>query len=228
MTATTSRDVHDVATPNVRASLPQARRPSGHVSRRQGMLWSLGVLLVVVGALGAVALVRAGDQRDQVLVMANSVPAGAELTADDITVAEVASDDLVLVGASDMPLVVGSYTKTRILAGQPVALEVLQPDPLVTPGQVVIAVPVTPVQLPAGVREQSVIELVVTASQIAGSTSDTFIARGVVVEFPSFTDDSNTVSALSVEVAPADAARVVAAGRDVSVVLIDPGRAEGE
>ncbi len=228
MTATTSRDVHDVAPPNQRGSVPQPRRPSGHVSRRQGMLWSLGVLLVVVGGLGAVALVRAGDQRDQVLVMANSVPAGAQLTADDVTVAEVASDDLALVAESDMALVVGSYTKTRILAGQPVALELLQPDPLVTAGQVVVAIPVTPVQLPAGVREQSVIELVVPGSQIAGSTSDTFIARGVVVEFPAFTDGSNTVSALSVELAPADAAPVVAAGRDVSVVLIDPGTAQGE
>ena len=50
------------------------------------------------------------------------------------------------------------------------------------------------------------------------------VARGVVTEYPDFGADpgSNTVAALSVEVDPADANAIVAAGRNIGIVLIDP------
>lgn len=203
----------------------KARRPSSHVSRRQGMLWAVGLLLVLGGALASLALVRAGDQRTEVLVMARDVPAGQQIMVEDLTVAEVASDDLALLPATQQDLIVGSYTRVRILAGQPISPSLVQSEPLITDGTVVIAIPVSSIDIPAGTREQSVVDLVVTDVASGGGAVDAevFIARAVVVEFPAFADSGGRDNAaLSVEVAPEDAPTLVAGLDDISIVLVDP------
>ena len=205
--------------------MSKARRPSSQVSRRQGLLFALGILLVVGGGLASLALVRAGDQRIEVLVMARDVPAGQQIAADDLTVAEVASDDLALLPATQQALIVGSYTRVRLLAGQPVSASLVQPEPLITDGTVVIAIPVSSIDIPAGTREQSVVDLVVTDSAAAGGAVDAeaFVARAVVVEFPAFADTGRDTAALSVEVDPFDAPTLVASLDDIAIVLVDPG-----
>ncbi len=214
----------DPAVANVR-QVNKARRPSSQVSRRQGMLWALGLFLVIGGALASLALVRAGDQRTEVLVMARDVPAGQQIAVEDLTIAEVASDDLALLPATQQDLIVGSYTRVRILAGQPISPSLVQSAPLITNGTVVIAIPVSSIDLPAGTREQSVVDLVVTDVTAGGGAvdADLFIARAVVVEFPAFADGGGRDSAaLSVEVAPEDAPTLVAGLDDISIVLVDP------
>jgi hypothetical protein len=164
------------------------------------------------------------------LIAARDLPAGAEITADDVRVAEVASDDLALVDDTQISLIVGNFTKVRVLAGQPFSLDVVQPSPLISAGKVVVAVPVTPVQLPARLREQSLIELIVIAPVSGGATgTNTFRTTGVVVEYPAFGPDAsaNTQGALSVEIDPAAAGPITAAGRNIAVVLIDPNGADG-
>lgn len=202
------------------------RRAGTSVTRRQATLWATGLLLVIGGALASVALVRAGDERDRVLIAATDLPAGARVTDGDVRVAEVAADGLDLLAEAEQPIVVGSYTKVRVLAGQPFTSGVLQSEPLVTPGKVVVAIPVTPVQLPANLREQSLVDLIPTLESPTGGAA-TMAAphvRAVVIEYPAFGADAaaNTVAALSVEVDPADADVIVAAGRDVAIVLVDP------
>ena len=188
------------ATTGTTTGTPSPRKgPS--VSRRNATLWALGVLFVVTGALGAVALVRAGDERQGVLIAATDLPAGAQITDADLRVAEVSSDDLSLIGANQRGALVGTYTKVRILAGQPFAAGLTQPQPLVTSGKVVVAIPVSPVQLPAQLREQSHVEVVVLsapgATPAATPTGPT-VARGIVTQYPDFGTDpsSNTVAAL--------------------------------
>jgi len=206
--------------------LPTARRAPS-VSRRNASLWAVGLLLVILGALGAVALVRAGDERQAVLVAADDLPAGSPITDADVRVAEVSTDDLELVLASERTALVGSYARVRILAGQPFASGLVQTTPIVTAGRVVVAIPVSPVQLPAQLREQSIIDIVVLGATPTddGSVAATpVVARGVVTEYPDFGADasSNTVAALSVEVDPSDANAIVAAGRNIGIVLRDP------
>ncbi|MFK7919042.1 MAG: SAF domain-containing protein [Ilumatobacter sp.] len=204
--------------------ISKARRPSSQVSRRQGMLFALGLLLVVGGGLASLALVRAGDQRVEVLVMARDLPAGQQIAPDDLTVAEVASDDLAMLPATQRALVVGSYARVRLLAGQPIAPSLVQSEPLITDGTVVIAIPVSSIDLPAGTREQSVVDLVVTDRATSGGAVDAeaFIARAVVVEFPAFADTGRDTAALSVEVDPLDAPTLVASLDDIAIVLVDP------
>lgn len=214
----------DPAVANVR-QVSKARRPSSQISRRQGMLWAFGLLLVFGGALASLALVRAGDQRTEVLVMARDVPAGQQIAVEDLTIAEVASDDLALIPATQQDLIVGFYTRVRILAGQPISPSLVQAEPLITNGTVVIAIPVSSIDLPAGTREQSVVDLVVTDIAAGGGAvdADLFIARAVVVEFPAFADSGGRDNAaLSVEVAPEDAPTLVAGLDDISIVLVDP------
>jgi hypothetical protein len=207
-----------------------APRHGPNVSRRNATLWATGVLLVIVGSLGAIALVRAGDESQAVLVAAGDLPAGARISDADLRTVEVATEDLALVPAAERGLLVGSYTKVRILAGQPFAADLVQADPVVTAGKVVVAIPVSPVQLPAQLREQSRVELVLlgagASTAAGGEATPTVVADGVVTEYPDFGDDtgSNTVAALSVEVDPADASAIVAAGRNIGIVLLDPMR----
>ena len=217
----------------VSTSAPPSPRKGPSVSRRNATLWAVGLLLVILGSLGAVALVRAGDQRQAVLVAATDLPAGARIGDSDVRQVEVSTDDLSVVPADSRQLVVGSYTKVRILAGQPLASGLVQPDPLVTAGKVVVAIPVSPVQLPAQLREQSVVGLVVlnAASTDGGAAVGAAPAamRGVVTEFPDFGDNpgSNSVAAMSVEVDPSAAAALVAAGRNIGIVLLEPAGAGG-
>jgi hypothetical protein len=220
----------DTIAPARPATPATARRASSTVSRRQIILWSVGLLAVLGGALGSVAFARTAAQRDQVLIAARDLPAGAEITVDDVRVAEVASDDLALVDDTQISLIVGNFTKVRVLAGQPFSLDVVQPDPLIGAGKVVVAVPVTPVQLPARLREQSPIELIVITPVSGGAAgTDTFRTTGVVVEYPAFGPDAgaNTQGALSVEIDPSAAGPITAAGRNIAVVLIDPNGADG-
>lgn len=201
------------------------RRPTSQVSRRQGLLWALGLLLIIGGGLTSLGLVRAGDQRTEILVMARDVPAGQQITGEDLTIAEVASDDIALLPANQEALIVGSYTRVRVLAGQPVSQSLVQPEPLITDGTVVIAIPVSSIAIPAGTREQSVVDLVVTDIASGGGVADAevFIARAVVVEFPAFADSGGRdLAALSVEVSPADAPTLVAGLNDISIILVDP------
>lgn len=213
--------------PRISRPSPPGTRGGPSVSRRNATLWAVGLLLVILGALSAVALVRAGDERQAVLVAADDLPAGTQITDADLRVVEISTDDLELVPASDRSVLVGSYARVRILAGQPFARGLLQPTPIVTAGRVVVAIPVSPVQLPAQLREQSIVELVVlgvTTSNDGSVAAPPTVARGVVTQYPDFGADpsSNTVAALSVEVDPADATAIVAAGRNIGIVLIDP------
>ena len=101
----------------------------------------------------------------------------------------------------------------------------MQSEPLITAGTVVIAIPVSSTDIPAGTREQSVVDLIVTDVASGGGAVDAevFIARAVVVQFPAFADSGGRDNAaLSVEVAPEDAPTLVAGLDDISIVLVDP------
>ena len=205
------------------AALP-LRRPPAWAARRSVVLWCAGALLVVLGALGAVGMSRAGDRRTRVLVVSHDVPAGAVLTDTDVVVASVAGDGiLVTLPEGQRSLVVGQYLRVRLLGGQLLSPGFVQSTPLVSPGRVVVAIPVTAVQLPWGVHEQSRVQLVVTPpGALGGAAVPETTVEGVVVRYPEFGRDGSSTGALSVEVEPAAAPSLVMAGRNVAVVLVDP------
>jgi hypothetical protein len=122
--------------------------PAGGRQRR----WSLALVAVLVtvgSALAFVVLWLNAGGREPVLALSNDVPAGREITADDLTVVRVASDAQVALVAS---------SQRDDVIGRPAAIDMLE-GTLLTPGAVgsasgldtgtaVIAIPVPSVEIP--------------------------------------------------------------------------------
>jgi len=172
-------------------------------------------------AVGVVLLVFASaDKRVAVLQVVRDLPAGTQLSADDVRSVDVSTDpSLAVIRTSDLAGVVGEYTKVRIVSGGLLATGLLQSQPLVTAGSAVVAVTVPSGQLPAGIRERSQVEVVVPSTHDAPAVAPV-TAR--VVGLPAAPDSVTGQMSLSLEVSAADAVTVANAAT-VRVVLIDPG-----
>jgi hypothetical protein len=184
-------------------------------ARRRNRI-ALGVLLAAV-AIGGNVLVYSGLRHaDPVVQVTRDVPAGTQLTVDMLRIVDVDADPTVnLVAGDRLDQLVGSYARVRLVSGSLVTDEALQPSPLVTAGNAVVAIQVDEGALPIGVRERVPVVLV-----IPGESEPTSI-DGRVVGLPTDTKSALGVQSLSVEVASADAARIAAAD-DVRVVLVEP------
>ncbi|HZX55663.1 MAG TPA: SAF domain-containing protein, partial [Ilumatobacteraceae bacterium] len=163
------------------------------------------------------------DKRVAVLQVVRDLPAGTQLTSDDMRSVDVSTDpSLAVVRALDLPAVVGQYTKVRIVSGGLLATGLLQSRPLVAPGSAVVAVTVPAGEVPAGIRERSQVQVVMPTS---GNTHDVAPAApvtGRVVALPAAPDSVTGQMSLSLEVSAVDAVTVANAAA-VRVVLIDPG-----
>jgi hypothetical protein len=178
--------------------------------------------LLSIAAVGAMLTVFATtDKRTPVLQVVRDVPAGSQLSADDLRVIEVSVDSsLAVVPSSQLSLVVGQYAKVRVVAGSLLASPMLQSAPLVGPGAAIVAISVPEGELPVGLRERSRVQLVFPQASVAEVPPAP--VEGRVVGLPAAADSVTGGSSLSIEVAVADAATLAAATR-VRVVLLDPG-----
>ena len=172
-------------------------------------------------AVGVVLLVFASaDKRVAVLQVVRDLPAGTQLTADDVRSIDVSADpSLAVVHAVDLPTIVGQYAKVRIVGGGLLSTGLLQARPLVGPGAAVVAVTLPAGEVPAGLRERSQVEVVMPAT---GDTLPLAPVTGRVVGLPAAPDSVTGQMSLSLEVSSADAVTVANAAA-VRVVLIDPG-----
>lgn len=188
---------------------------------RRRMRIALGVALVAVAIGGNVLVYSSLDDRIAVLQVVRDVPAGAQLTADDLRSVEVDVDATVrVVDAADLPTVVGQYAKVRLVSGSLVVTEALQGAPLVAPGAAVVAVQVPEGSLPAGLRERSAVRLVLPSDADAGAAP--VVVEGRVVGLPTSPATATGTLSVSIEV-PVDDATLVVASDDVGVVLLEPG-----
>lgn len=192
-------------------------RPPG---RRRARL-AVGLLLAALAVVANLLVYSNVSQRRPVLQVVRDVPAGSLIGPDDIREVEVAADPTVRVlDAEQRQMVVGSYARVRLVSGSLVVAEALQTGPLVAPGAAVIAVQVPDGALPVGVRERSRVRLVVPPPRNDDEAGPVEV-DGWVVGLPSSPQSVTGRLSLSVEVAEADATRVVT-GDDVRVVLLDP------
>jgi len=160
------------------------------------------------------------DKRVAVLQVVRDLPAGTQLTADDVRSIDVSADpSLAVVYAVDLPTVVGQYAKVRIAGGGLLSSGLLQARPLVAPGAAVVAVTLPAGEVPAGLRERSQVEVVMPTT---GDTLPLPPVTGRVVGLPAAPDSVTGQMSLSLEVSSADAVTVANAAA-VRVVLIDPG-----
>jgi hypothetical protein len=180
------------------------------------------VALIAV-AIGANVLVYSSlDDREPVLQLVRDVPAGQQLTGDDVRPIDVDADDtLRAIPAGALSTIVGQYAKVRLVAGSLVVTEALQGAPLVSSGAAVVAIQVPDGALPIGLRERSPVELVVPVAGDGSTAAAPTIVSGRVVGLPTAPATATGTLSLSVEV-PAQQAAAVVASDDVRVVLVQP------
>ena len=124
-------------------ALPPPRR------RRRPALLALALAMVVLGALGAAYLATSLGQTSPVIAMARQVPWGQTITAADLVEARVSSDPaLAPIPYADRDQVIGMVAATTLTAGSLLTREALTEEPLPPPGQQLVGVGVTAVQLP--------------------------------------------------------------------------------
>lgn len=197
-----------------------ARRGFRPSSRRRSRIVA-GVALAALAVGGNLIVYSGLDRREPVLQVVRDVPAGQQLTADDLRQVDVAVDASVrTIGAEQLGTVVGSYARVRLVSGSLVVAEALQAEPLISEGAAVVAVQVPDGALPIGLRERSRVRLVIPPSR-GDDGSDVTIVEGRVVGLPSAPQSVSGRLSVSIEVASSDAS-VVVAGDDVRVVLIEP------
>lgn len=195
-------------------SAPRGFRPT---SRRRARL-AAGVVLAAIGIGGNVLLYTSLDDATEVVQAVTTIRQGEQIDASDLRIVEVDLDASVpVVPASQIDLIVGQYARTYIGAGALLIDLMVQPEPLITPGQGVVAVEIRPTRVPRDLRERSQIFVVVVPDD---DDEPAFVTTGRVV---GRTDaESGDVLSLSVELTRADAP-IVAAGDDIRVVLLEPG-----
>lgn len=216
-------------------AVPPAGSPAAVLSARSGLRMRphrpmralAGALIVVASIVAALALyARIGDRRE-VLALARDVPAGAQLTDDDLAVVALATDDAIAsMPVSQRDAVVGQYARVSLLAGSLLAGESLQLRPLVDPDRVLMSVVVPAGLVPAGLREQARIALVVTPPTSGGDRPPPILVDAIVAAVPrgvggtaGAPDAVEGTVALSVEVPP-EYVGVVGEAQAVSVGVL--------
>ncbi|MGY1634916.1 SAF domain-containing protein [Geodermatophilus sp. SYSU D01186] len=118
--------------------------------RRRPALLALAVAMVVLGAVGAAYLATSLGQTSPVIAVAREVPWGQQITAADLVEARVSADPaLAPIPYGDRDRVIGMVAATTLTPGSLLTREALTEQPLPPPGQQLVGVGVSAVQLPA-------------------------------------------------------------------------------
>ncbi len=118
--------------------------------RRRPALLALALALVVLGALGAAYLATSLGQTSPVIAIAREVPWGQQITAADLVQARVAGDPaLAPIPYGERDQVIGMVAATTLTPGSLLTRDALTEQPLPPPGQQLVGVGVSAVQLPA-------------------------------------------------------------------------------
>ena len=123
--------------------LPPPRR------RRRPALLALAVTMVVLGALGATYLATSLGQTSPVIALTREVPWGQAITAADLMEASISPDPaLQPIPYGDRDQVIGMVAATTLTPGSLLTRDALTDQRLPAPGQQLVGVGVSTVQLP--------------------------------------------------------------------------------
>lgn len=183
----------------------------------------IGVLAIVLAALGSATLFRAIGPSQAYLAVAQDVPVGAQVTRDDIRVVRMNSTPgLSPIPQSQLDDIVGQYAAVRLVAGTLLSLDQLTDEPVPPPGQQLVAIGLPPDRLPGGTLEAGDPVMVVATSRQNAEPDDnprTFAARVHDVQPTEGRDDGVVVSLL---VSERDGAAIasLAAAEQLTLVLL--------
>lgn len=190
-------------------------------SRRRPALFALGACLMAVGVLLGAWFVNGAGDRHSVLAVARAVPFGSVITADDLTRAQVSLDPAVAtVSSADLSQIVGRVAATDLTPGS--LLTRSQVTDLVPPGrgQVLVAIAVPALRMPAGSLQPGDRVLVVDTPAADGNPPTlppTTFAATVVRLGPA---DLNGVTVVDVTVATGDGPALAARSATGRIALV--------
>lgn len=194
---------------------------------RRGWI-GIGVLAIVLAALGSATLFRAIGPSQAYLALAQDVAVGEELTSDHLRVVRMNSTPgLSPVPQSQLDDVVGRHAAVPLVAGTLLSLDQLTDEPVPPPGQQLVAIGLPPARLPGGALEAGDPVMLVTTSGSNAAEPDetprTFAARVHEVQESEDRDDEVIVSLLVSETDGAVIASLAASDRLTLVLLSDGG-----
>ncbi len=187
--------------------------------------WNRIAVGVALGALaiGANIWVYSGlNESSSAVQVVVDVPAGEQIEPSMLRAVDADLDSSVnVVDGSDLDSLLGTYAKVRLVSGSLVTPQSVQAEPLVSPGNAVVAIQVNDGSIPIGVRERVPVELVIPARDTVDGTGEPTVVTGRIVGLPTETSNALGTLSVSVEVLAADAATIAAAD-DVRIVLAEP------
>lgn len=190
----------------------------------------IGVLAIVLAALGAATLFRAVGPSQEYLAVAQDVPVGAQITSSDLRVVRLnASPGLAPISISEVNQVVGAYAAVPLSAGSLVTMDQLTAEAVPGPGEQMVAVTLPRDRLPERIlRAGDQVHLVATtgsglADQDPDATPRTFAAEVHDVQTASDRGIDLVVTLLVDERDGATIASLAAAGRVAVVLLPESG-----
>ncbi len=155
--------------------LPPPRR------RRRPALLALAVTMVVLGALGATYLATSLGQTSPVIALAREVPWGQAITAADLVEARISPDPaLQPISYDDRDQVIGMVAATTLTPGSLLTRHALTEQRLPAPGQQLVGVGVSTVQLPTTALRPGDGVLLVPVAAGSAPAGDQAGAPGVV------------------------------------------------
>lgn len=205
-----------------REGTPESNRMRGFrpTARRRNRL-AAGLALGAVAIGGNVLVYASLDTSEPVVQVVRDVPAGDQITPDMLRTVDADVDATVnVISGADLDTLIGQYAKVRLVSGSLVVRTALQSEPLLNPGNAVVAIEVKAAELPVGLRERVPVQLVIPGSASDDSATYATIA-GHIVGLPIVSESGLGAQSVSIEVAAADAPAVAAAD-DVRVVLMVP------
>jgi hypothetical protein len=192
----------------------------GSGRQRRWSLALLAVLVTVASALGFVVLWMNAGGREPVLALRRNVTAGQTIENDDLRVVRVAADPGIdPIASSARDDVVGRPAAADLLAGTLLVPEAVGTASGLEAGQAVIAVPVSPEELPADLEGGD--RVVLLRSSTNAPTGDApaaeTIGDGTVIAIQR--DDSGSTVPVSVRVAEGLLPEIAAAIQSDSITV---------
>lgn len=213
------------------ASVQADRLPPAPRERKPGLA-ALAVLLIVGGAALAGLLAMRADERIDVLVATEAIPAGEQITADALgTTAVATGSDSLLIPESDAEQLLGRYAAVDISEGQLIDTTMSGTEGMLGEDEVFVGATLAEGRMPAGglVQGHSVDLVRVVDGQAEVLVRDARVSRAESGDGGGFSGSGQDVSFIvSREDAP-EIAAVAAAGELAAIqVTEDLSSAAGE
>jgi hypothetical protein len=216
------------ATSGARPATDRLPRPPG---RRRPGLAVIAVLLIVLGAAVAGLLALRIDERVPVLVARHRIGVGEQITAEDLSIARMATEGVSVIQADQASQVIGRFASQEIPAGRLMDAGMLNTSGLLTDGQAAVGIALPAGRFPAGGLETGDVVQVVQAVDGVGKVIATRAVVGSIVDPSegSFGATGSTTTVVTVVVSDRISPAVAAAAMadQVSLVLLRRGAPAG-